>query len=288
MIRFVFILIATFLPMAALAESCPGNPQALGTERVMEVNAKVTPRVGRKHFPSTLPLNAKELVLTFDDGPWPGTTSKVLDALKAECVRATFFLLGRNAAARPQLARRALAEGHTLGHHSDSHPLLSRMRLAEAGIVELQKVVDTLLIIPNQNLFRVAVENTTFADAFALADQVLYSGVACITDLIVKEGLINLDFADVRTVMNASPKMFAGIIVRFGVARSSNEYLLKKIVLRCGNGGKLSGATTPAHRISQPIFFGRVQMLPTPTTVTACRMTQVELRRTFPQRGKML
>ena len=71
-----------------------------------------------------------------------------------------------------------------------------RMRFAEAGIVELHKVVDTLLIIPNQNLFRVANEKTTFADAFAMADQVLYSGVACITDLMVKEGLINLDFAD--------------------------------------------------------------------------------------------
>jgi cell division protein FtsZ len=86
-----------------------------------------------------------------------------------------------------------------------------RMRLAEAGIVELQKVVDTLLIIPNQNLFRVAVENTTFADAFAMADQVLYSGVACITDLIVKEGLINLDFADVRTVMREKGKAMMGM-----------------------------------------------------------------------------
>ncbi len=76
-----------------------------------------------------------------------------------------------------------------------------RMRTAEAGIAELHKVVDTLLIIPNQNLFRVANEKTTFADAFAMADQVLYSGVACITDLMVKEGLINLDFADVRAVM---------------------------------------------------------------------------------------
>ena len=86
-----------------------------------------------------------------------------------------------------------------------------RMRLAEAGIVELQKVVDTLLIIPNQNLFRVAVENTTFVDAFAMADQVLYSGVACITDLIVKEGLINLDFADVRTVMRERGKAMMGM-----------------------------------------------------------------------------
>src|SRR3984893_15899097 len=85
-----------------------------------------------------------------------------------------------------------------------------RMRLAEAGIMELQKVVDTLIIIPNQNLFRVANEKTTFADAFAMADQVLYSGVACITDLMVKEGLINLDFADVRAVMREMGKAMMG------------------------------------------------------------------------------
>ncbi len=85
-----------------------------------------------------------------------------------------------------------------------------RMRLAEEGIKELQKTVDTLIIIPNQNLFRVANEKTTFADAFAMADQVLYSGVACITDLMVKEGLINLDFADVRTVMREMGKAMMG------------------------------------------------------------------------------
>ena len=85
-----------------------------------------------------------------------------------------------------------------------------RMRVAEAGIAELQKAVDTLLIIPNQNLFRVANEKTTFADAFAMADQVLYSGVACITDLMVKEGLINLDFADVRAVMREMGKAMMG------------------------------------------------------------------------------
>ena len=85
-----------------------------------------------------------------------------------------------------------------------------RMRTAEAGITELHKVVDTLLIIPNQNLFRVANEKTTFADAFAMADQVLYSGVACITDLMVKEGLINLDFADVRAVMREMGKAMMG------------------------------------------------------------------------------
>jgi cell division protein FtsZ len=85
-----------------------------------------------------------------------------------------------------------------------------RMRFAESGIVELQKCVDTQIIIPNQNLFRVANEKTTFADAFAMADQVLYSGVACITDLMVKEGLINLDFADVRAIMREMGKAMMG------------------------------------------------------------------------------
>ncbi len=84
------------------------------------------------------------------------------------------------------------------------------MRVAEAGINELQKAVDTLIIIPNQNLFRIANEKTTFADAFAMADQVLYSGVACITDLMVKEGLINLDFADVRAIMREMGKAMMG------------------------------------------------------------------------------
>ncbi len=85
-----------------------------------------------------------------------------------------------------------------------------RMRTAELGIDELQKHVDTLIVIPNQNLFRVANEKTTFADAFAMADQVLYSGVASITDLMVKDGLINLDFADVRSVMREMGKAMMG------------------------------------------------------------------------------
>ncbi|MGH6862544.1 MAG: cell division protein FtsZ, partial [Phyllobacterium sp.] len=85
-----------------------------------------------------------------------------------------------------------------------------RMRTADLGIEDLQKNVDTLIVIPNQNLFRIANDKTTFADAFAMADQVLYSGVACITDLMVKEGLINLDFADVRSVMREMGKAMMG------------------------------------------------------------------------------
>jgi cell division protein FtsZ len=91
-------------------------------------------------------------------------------------------------------------------HFEGSH----RMKIAENGIEELQKFVDTLIIIPNQNLFRVANERTTFADAFKMADDVLHSGVRGVTDLMVMPGLINLDFADIRTVMSEMGKAMMG------------------------------------------------------------------------------
>src|SRR3954470_19713658 len=97
-------------PSHATAVDCPGNPAALGTERVLAIDPAQTAPVGRKQFPQTLPLAPKEIVLTFDDGPLAGTTDRVLDALKRECVRATFFMLGRNAAAHPALAKRVSAE----------------------------------------------------------------------------------------------------------------------------------------------------------------------------------
>jgi peptidoglycan/xylan/chitin deacetylase (PgdA/CDA1 family) len=123
---------AAMAAAAHAAPPCTGNDDALGTARVLEVDAATTPRVGRKQFPQTLPLAPKEVVLTFDDGPWPGTTERILDALRTECVRATFFLIGRNALARPALARRELAEGHTVAYHSFSHPRLDRMPIASA------------------------------------------------------------------------------------------------------------------------------------------------------------
>jgi peptidoglycan/xylan/chitin deacetylase (PgdA/CDA1 family) len=129
----VFVLALTLTPSAAhAAPPCPGNPDALGTERVLTVDPAATPRVGRKHFPETLALAPKEVVLTFDDGPAPGSTARVLDTLKRECVRVSFFLLGRNALAHKDLARRELAEGHTVAHHTFAHPLLNKMPVADA------------------------------------------------------------------------------------------------------------------------------------------------------------
>ncbi len=122
-----------------------------------------------------------------------------------------------------------------------------RMRTAESGIVELRKYVDTLIVIPNQNLFRIATEKTTFAEAFVLADRVLYSGVACIVDLIVKDGLINLDFADVRTVMSGMGTAMMGTGEASGERRAfraaeeaiSNP-LLDEVTLKGAKGVLLS------------------------------------------------
>ena len=129
---FAALSFAAIATAAQGAPPCPGNADALGTARLLDVDAATTPRVGRKQFPQTLPLAPKEVVLTFDDGPWPATTERILDTLRRECVRATFFLIGRNAAARPALAQRELSEGHTVGYHSFSHPMLDRMPIAAA------------------------------------------------------------------------------------------------------------------------------------------------------------
>jgi hypothetical protein len=86
-----------------------------------------------------------------------------------------------------------------------------RMRNAEAGIAALKRYVDTLLVIPNENLFRVATDRTTFAEAFLVADEVLYSGIACLVDLIIQEGLINLDLADVKAVLSGMGAAMMGV-----------------------------------------------------------------------------
>jgi len=131
------LLLAAILhaPSARAAAPCEGR---LGTSRVMEVEAAGL-QVGTKHFPQTLDLAEGEVVLTFDDGPHPGTTNAVLAALSRECVRATFFLIGRAAAARPDLARRIVAEGHTLAHHSQTHPMTLADMPFDKAVADIEK-----------------------------------------------------------------------------------------------------------------------------------------------------
>src|SRR4051812_39906699 len=112
---------------AAQAADCPRGG-TLGTSRILSVDAATTPRVGLKSFPQTLPLADREVVLTFDDGPSPPMTSRVLAALARECVRATFFLIGKSASEHPALVQRMAGEGHTVGHHTWQHQNLSKIK----------------------------------------------------------------------------------------------------------------------------------------------------------------
>jgi peptidoglycan/xylan/chitin deacetylase (PgdA/CDA1 family) len=154
-------LLAALVGIAsATAADCP-RKDALGTSRVLSVDARATPRVGLKSFPQTLPLADHEVVLTFDDGPHPPTTSKVLAALAQECVRATFFLIGLHASEHPDMVKRIAREGHTIGHHTYSHPFMARIPFEKAkseidrGIAAVEAALQgTATTTPSTPFFR--------------------------------------------------------------------------------------------------------------------------------------
>ncbi|HRP77833.1 MAG TPA: cell division protein FtsZ [Aquamicrobium sp.] len=182
------------------------DAQALTTsksERLIQLGANVTEGLGAGALPEVGRAAAEECI------------DEIIDHLSNThmCFVTAGMGGGTGTGAAPVVARAAREKGIlTVGvvtkpFHFEGQ---RRMKTADQGIEELQKCVDTLIVIPNQNLFRIANDKTTFADAFAMADQVLYSGVACITDLMVKEGLINLDFADVRSVMREMGKAMMG------------------------------------------------------------------------------
>jgi peptidoglycan/xylan/chitin deacetylase (PgdA/CDA1 family) len=214
---FALAAVAAMLPLAAVAEPCPGNPQALGTERVIVVDATTTPRVGRKEFAATLPLGPKELVLTFDDGPWPTTTPKALDALKRECVRATFFLVGRNAEAHSEIVRRTLAEGHSIGHHTYTHPRLDRMPIEKAE-AEINRGIasDELAATghrktnPTTPFFRFP----GFVSTPALLDRLQARGIVVFgADVWASDWLAMTPEQELQLILNRIAKMDRGIVL---------------------------------------------------------------------------
>lgn len=116
----------------AFADTC-SNPDALGTSRTITVDPREYPRVGTMQYPQTLPLRDKEVVLTFDDGPIPKYSNQILDILAAECVKATFFVVGRMAKEFPDGVRKLIRQGHSVGTHSENHPLsMNRMPIEQA------------------------------------------------------------------------------------------------------------------------------------------------------------
>ncbi len=185
---------------------CNTDAQALGqsqAERKLQIGASITQGLGAGTRPEIGRAAAEEAI------------DEILDHLAGSHM--VFITAGMGGGtgtgAAPVIARTTREQGIlTVGvvtkpFHFEG---TQRMRVAEAGIEELQQFVDTLIVIPNQNLFRVANEKTTFAEAFRMADNVLYSGVRGVTDLMVMPGLINLDFADVRTVMSEMGKAMMG------------------------------------------------------------------------------
>ena len=122
--------VALATPAQAAQKSC--GPEALGTSRIIEINGAQKLALGLETYPQTLALDDHEVVLTFDDGP-AAATRAVLDALADQCVHATFFLIGRNAAAMPNLVKREVADGHSVGHHSMTHPERTLRLMSESA-----------------------------------------------------------------------------------------------------------------------------------------------------------
>jgi peptidoglycan/xylan/chitin deacetylase (PgdA/CDA1 family) len=136
------VLATTFGLVPAVAKAADCGPGILGTSRVLAIDAKTTPQIG-KPFASTLPLGAHEVVLTFDDGPRSTTTAHILDTLAQQCVRATFFVIGQNGVAHPDLLHRERVDGHTIGYHTWSHPLLDRVP-PSVGEAEIDHGIDAV------------------------------------------------------------------------------------------------------------------------------------------------
>src|ERR1700688_1295014 len=126
-------LIASVAAHSASAADCPGHPDALGTSRTLVVDPREHPRIGTMQYPETLPLGDHEVVLTFDDGPLPRNSNQILEILASQCVKATFFTIGHMAQAYPEGIRKLRDAGHSIGTHSQDHPLtMDRMRIERA------------------------------------------------------------------------------------------------------------------------------------------------------------
>jgi peptidoglycan/xylan/chitin deacetylase (PgdA/CDA1 family) len=149
--RTLGLIILMFVALAtakARAADCPGNPNAIGISRVLSIDPREIPRVGTEQYSQSLPLEDKEVVLTFDDGPLPPYSTRILDVLAENCVKANYFLVGRMTRGYPDVARRILAEGHTVGTHSENHllgfdraPIDTVKNEIEQGIVSVTSVV---------------------------------------------------------------------------------------------------------------------------------------------------
>ncbi len=200
----------------AMASSCPSNPNAIGTSRTIAVDPAALPRIGKMQYRNTLPLNDHEVAITFDDGPLPPYTDRILDTLASECVKVTYFLVGQMARAYPDAVRRIYNAGHVIGTHSQHHPLtfdqmaLPRIeREVDGGIASVQAAVgDARAVAP---FFRIPgllrsnqVENYLASQSLAVwsADEVAddwFKGATA--DQIVRKAMRRIEAHDHRGVL---------------------------------------------------------------------------------------
>jgi peptidoglycan/xylan/chitin deacetylase (PgdA/CDA1 family) len=183
----VSLLVVSFCVTALASETdCKGKPDALGVSRIIAVDPTEHPRIGTLQYPETLPLADHEVVLTFDDGPSPRYTDRILEILAAECVKATFFMVGEMAKIFSAEARKVEAEGHTIGTHSFRHPFtFGRMTESQAGD-EIDKGIEAVgAALGNQAelapLFRVPGLLTSKSTEAALASRHLMTWSADVT-----------------------------------------------------------------------------------------------------------
>ena len=130
--RWLCLAALTLVSAPAAAQTCPGNPAALGIARTVEIDTKGGPGFGFEHFKTHDFLQMNEVVLTFDDGPWPNNTQAILKALAFHCTKAVFFAIGKHAMWHPEILREVAAQGHTIGSHTWSHIDLTRMPVDKA------------------------------------------------------------------------------------------------------------------------------------------------------------
>jgi len=201
---------------ALAEETCPGNPDAIGTSRTITVDPATLPLIGTIQYHATVPLNDHEVVLTFDDGPLPPYSERILDILKENCVKVTYFLVGTMARNYPWVVRRIYNDGHTIGTHSNNHPFgfanLSPARLegeVDGGIASVQAAVgDAQAVSP---YFRIPglsrsdkVENYLESKSLAVwsADEVADDWFRGITpDQIVARAMRRIEEKDHRGVL---------------------------------------------------------------------------------------
>ncbi len=240
--RLLPALVATVLPatLAMAQPSACSGPEALGVSREVRIGGPV--RLGLKTYPQTLDLQDHEVVLTFDDGPSRQTTPRVLDALDHACVKATFFLIGRNAASAPDLVRREIADGDTVGHHTLSHPVVTLRGLPDAAArAEIERGMEAddkagygaYAGQPRVPFFRFP----GFADTPALLDRLGDRGIAVFgADLWASDWIAMTPEAELRLLMERLGKAGRGIILLHDIKRQTAE-MLPRFLLALKAGG---------------------------------------------------